>query len=157
MPSTPTRPEGTLGHAWPALALLACCTAYVLMVAYVPGFTKCSPLVCPTYRAFGLHCPSCGLTRAIACMARLDPWTAVQFHPLVILVGPAVLLFSIDTCLTAAGRRGILAKLPDAAVRTYWLLLLAGFGVVFIVRVASWLAPECNPSGWLLPPQTFHH
>lgn len=155
MPPSPSRPERSIRHQWPTLAILAGCIAYVVVIAYVPGFTGRSPLVCPTHRVLGLHCPSCGLTRAIACLVRLDPLAAVRFHPLVILVAPALLLFSIDTCLAAVGRSGPLALLPPSTARIFWFTLLAGFGIVFVVRVASWLAPECNPSGWVLPPQTF--
>jgi hypothetical protein len=151
----PSRPERSLRNAWPTLALVAFGVVYVLIVAFVPGFTEWSPLVCPSSRIFGFHCPSCGLTRAVACIARLDPWAAVRFHPLVVLIAPAVVLFSIDNFLATLGKPGVLGMLPVAARRAYWIVLLLGFGVMFVVRLASWLAPESNPSGWLLPPQAF--
>lgn len=155
MPPVPSLPERSLRRQWITLAILAGCIAYVVVMAYVPGFTSRSPLICPAHRVLGLHCPSCGLTRAIACLVRLEPVAAVRFHPLVILVAPAVLLFTIDTCLAAAGIRGPLDSLPPAVVRGFWIAILAGFGIVFVVRLASWIAPEWNPSGWMLPPQAF--
>jgi hypothetical protein len=137
------------------LVAIAACTTYVVLIAWLPAFTTGSPVLCLTRRLFGLNCPSCGLTRAMACLARLDPGSAVRFHPLVILVAPLVAVFAIDTCLAAMGRRSLVGAIPRPLARVFWMLLLAGFAVVFVVRTASWLAPEWNPSGWMIPPANF--
>ncbi len=134
---------------------IAACAIYVALLAWVPAFTSGSPVFCLARRLLGLNCPSCGLTRAMACLARLDPEAAIRFHPLAILVAPLVLLFALDTCLAAMGRRGLIAAIPRPLVRGFWTLLLAGFCVVFAVRTASWFAPEWNPAGWLIPPAAF--
>lgn len=135
--------------------LLAGCVVYVLVVAFVPGFTACSPFFCPTRRCLGLHCPGCGMTRALACLARLDPVGAVRFHPLVVVAAPFLAALVVDTLLQAAGRRGIFAAVPRPLARCGWAVCLAGFGLVFAVRAASWLVPGWNPDGWLIPPATF--
>ena len=137
------------------LVAIAACTTYVVLLAWLPAFTAASPALCLTRRLLGLNCPSCGLTRAIACLARLDPASAVRFHPLVVLVAPLVGLFVIDTCLAAMGRRGIARAIPRSCVRCFWGVLIAGFGVVLAVRAMSWFVPDWNPAGWMIPPGSF--
>lgn len=139
------------------LAILAGCCGYVLLVAFVPGFVHRSPLVCLSNQAVGLHCPTCGLTRAFACLARLDPVSAVRFNPLVVFAAPFALGFAVDRVLEATGRRGIVARIPPAVGRGILVLFFACLLVVFVIRTASWLAPEWNPGGWLLPPAEFPH
>jgi hypothetical protein len=137
------------------LVAIAACVTYVLLLAWIPAFTAGSPVLCLTRRFLGLNCPSCGLTRAMACLARLDPASAVRFHPLVILVAPLVAVVAIDAFLAAIGRRGLVGAIPRPLVRGFWVALLAGFWVVFLVRTASWFAPEWNPTDWMIPPAAF--
>jgi len=138
-----------------SLALLAACVIYVLLVAYVPGFAAWSPLVCPTRRMLGLHCPGCGLTRAFACVARLDPLAAIRFHPVVVVAAPFAGGLLVNSLLRVRGHRGILGVVPRSVIHWGWLWCLIGFGVTFIVRTATWLMPACNPGCWLIPPATF--
>lgn len=152
MPAADAR--GTHNERWTLLVLVAG-VAYVLLVAYVPGFTDRSPLLCMTRRCLGLHCPSCGLTRAVACLARLDPVAAVRFNPLVVVIAPFLAALTADTSLKALGRRGFLAAVPRPLARATWAVVIAGFVVLFVVRTATWLVPECNPDGLLIPPATF--
>lgn len=138
-----------------SLALLVGCVIYVLLVAYVPGFTAWSPLVCPTRRIFGLHCPGCGLTRAFACLVRLDPLAAIRFHPVAVAAAPFACGLLVDALLRVRGHRGIVGVVPWTVIRCSWLYCLFGFGVTFVVRIATWLRPACNPDCWLIPPATF--
>lgn len=144
----------TRNDRWTLLVLVAG-VVYVLLVAYVPGFTARSPLFCLTRRCLGLHCPSCGLTRAVACLARLDPLAAVRFNPLVVVAAPFLAALVADTALKALGRRGFLAAVPRPLARATLAVVVAGFAVLFVVRTATWLVPEWNPDGWLIPPPTF--
>lgn len=137
------------------LVAIAACATYVLLLAWMPAFAAGSPVLCLTHRLLGLNCPSCGLTRAMACLARLDPGSAIQFHPLVVLVAPLVAMFSVDTCLAAVGRRRLAEAIPRPVVHAFWAVLLLGFGVVFVIRTVSWWAPAWNPAGWMIPPATF--
>jgi hypothetical protein len=136
------------------LVAIAACVTYVVMLAWIPAFLAGSPVLCLTRRLLGLNCPSCGLTRAMACLARLDPGSAVRFHPLVILVAPLVAVVAVDACLTAMGRQGLVRAIPRPLVRGFWAVLIAGFGV-FLVRTLSWFAPDLNPAGWMIPPAAF--
>ncbi len=137
------------------LALLCGCMAYVLLIAYVPGFTSQSPLVCMSNKAFGLHCPGCGLTRAFACLARLDPVAAFHCNPLVVFAAPFALVLALDTFSSGDIHRRILGWLPRWLMYSSLIALFATFGVVFVVRTATWLVPEWNPEGWLVPPDRF--
>ena len=137
------------------LVAIAACAVYVAMLAWSPAFTAESPVLCLPRRLLGLNCPSCGLTRAMACLARLDPGSAVRFHPLVILVAPLIAVVTVDTCLAAVGRRGLAAAIPRPLLRGFRAAMLAGFCGLFFVRTVSWLAPAWNPEGWMIPPAAF--
>jgi hypothetical protein len=137
------------------LVAIAACAVYVTLLGWIPAFTAESPVLCLPRRLLGLNCPSCGLTRAMACLARLDAESAVRFHPLVILVAPLIAVVTVDTCLAAVGRRGLAAAIPRPLLRGFWAALLSGFCVVFAVRMASWIAPAWNPAGWMIPPAAF--
>jgi|APCry1669189000_1035189.scaffolds.fasta_scaffold18199_2 hypothetical protein len=142
------RSRGTLALLWSGIC-------YVMAVAYLPELMARSPIFCVTNRCLGLHCPACGLTRAIASLLRLDPQAAVQFNPLVVLVAPLAVLFVIDTSLLVMGRRGVLASVPRLVTVVFWATLFAGFGILFVVRVITWLIPAWNPNGWMIPPSAF--
>lgn len=137
------------------IALLVGCTAYVLALAFVPGFRRFSPLACFIKQSVGLHCPTCGLTRAMACCARLDFVGAVRFNPLVILVAPVAAFYSAGLLLRTTGRGWLLASVPRTLVVAVWVGLLAVFLLLFLVRTATWFLPEVNPDGWLIPPAKF--
>lgn len=137
------------------LAVLAGCGGYVLAVAFLPGFAGESPVFCPAWRFLGLHCATCGLTRAMACLARLDVVAAVRFNPLVILAAPLIAVLATDACRRAVDRPGVIASLPKwlkAGCLAAGLVLVA---TILVVRTASWLEPAWNPDGWLLPPAAF--
>lgn len=46
---------------------------------------------CPIKYLAGVPCPSCGLSRALAALLRLDFRTALRFHPMVFVLPPVVL------------------------------------------------------------------
>lgn len=147
---------GVAGRTRPLLplALLAGLAAYVMAVAWIPGFTANSPLVCATYRALGLHCPGCGMTRALACLVRLEPAAALRYNPLVVFAAPAAAILVVEAVLAALGREGLVAR-RGRLLRWCLLPLVACATVLFAVRIATWIAPSCNPEGWLVPPATF--
>jgi hypothetical protein len=130
------------------------CAGYVLAVAYVPRFSDWSPLECPWHRFLGLDCPTCGLTRAMACIARLDPVEALRFNPLVVLLAPWALVFAINAVAEAVGARMRFRVCRWIDAYGWWVLLV-GVAILFAVRTTTWLAPELNPSDWLSPPSGF--
>lgn len=138
-----------------SLARLVGCVIYVLLVAYVLGFTASSPLVCPTRRIYGLNFPGCGLTRAVACLAHLDPLEVIRFHPVALAAAPFACGLLVDALLRVRGSCGIVGVVPRTVIRCGWLCCLFGFGGTFVVRIATWLMLACNPDCWLIPPATF--
>jgi len=53
--------------------------------------------MCPILRFFQIPCPTCGVTRALFALLRLDIESYLQFHPLALfLVGSVWLLFHKD-------------------------------------------------------------
>lgn len=137
------------------MAVVVACAGYVLGLSFMPGFREVSPLSCFIKRAVGLNCPTCGLTRAMACCARLDFVTAVRFNPLVVLVAPIVAVYSADLLLRIAGRRGLYRMVPTRLAAGTWTAVSVLFLVLLFVRTATWIKPELNPSRWLIPPVSF--
>lgn len=68
------------GYLISAIAAVLC--AYLLM--HVVGIT------CPIKYITGISCAGCGMTRAWLCALKLDFAAALSFHPLFLLVPPAV-------------------------------------------------------------------
>lgn len=136
------------------LLIVVGCACYVLAIAYVPRFADVSPVACQWHRYLGLHCPTCGLTRAIACLARLDLASAIRFNPLVVLVAPWAIAFTLNALAEAAGvpTRVLLSRRMQAYG---WWVLLLGVVMLFVARMATWVSPDLNPGGWLLPPSDF--
>ena len=68
----------------------------VLLAAnfYYPYCTK-GPNMCLVYRIFGVHCPGCGMTRAICHLARGAIRKAVQYNILAIPLLILTLLLSL--------------------------------------------------------------
>jgi len=136
------------------LLIVAGCVGYVLAVAFVPGFTSWSPVGCPSHRVLGLHCPTCGLTRAMACVVHLDVAAAIRYNPLVLIVAPWAIVFTMSVVAHAAGVKAQ-PPLSSGAQRCAWGFAFLALAVLFVVRTTTWIAPALNPDGWLVPPSTF--
>lgn len=141
--------------AWPASVAVGGGMAYVLLLAFAPGFAASSPIACLVYRGLGLHCPTCGLTRSFACLVRLDMAGALSYNPLVVLAAPLAALLIVDAFLAGFRRQTLMPRVPPSVVRAYWLACAFMVVMLFIIRLTSWLAPAYNPGGWLIPPPTF--
>lgn len=59
----------------------------VLVLLYARGI-----VVCPVWLAFGVPCPTCGVTRALLALAQGDLAGYVRCHPLALFLAAAVLL-----------------------------------------------------------------
>lgn len=137
------------------LVILSGLTLYVFVFAYAPQFREFSPLACAVNRAVGIHCPMCGLTRAMACVARLDFLAALRFNPLVVFVVPTVAIYSFNLVSRIFGLPGIAIQLPAKVAFVQFLGFTAVLILLFIVRSITWTVPELNPEGWLIPPSSF--
>ena len=51
-------------------------------------------LGCPVYRFFHIRCPGCGLTRAWLCFISGDWRSALNYHPLFLIIPIFILLFA---------------------------------------------------------------
>jgi len=129
--------------------------AYVIAIASVPGLVSYSPLVCGSHRLLGLYCPGCGLSRAFACMARLQPLEAVRFNPLIVIAAPSAVVLLCDSVLECFSQRGLVQRIPLWLRSTATVLFVFGACAIFLLRIVSWVMPTWNPDGWGLPPAIF--
>jgi hypothetical protein len=79
-----------IAHASAAAALLACVT----LAIYPPTATSFYP-ACPIHQLFGIQCPGCGATRALAALLHGHLREALRFNALFILLLPAALACAI--------------------------------------------------------------
>lgn len=137
------------------LVFLGLCTGYVLAIAFAPGLTERSPLVCVSKRLLGMHCPSCGMTRAFASIVRLDVGSALRFNPLIILAAPVAVAWIFDAIIELALGFRPLRGCPRWLAKTVTYSFLLGFVCLFALRLCSWIAPSYNPGLIGIPPAGF--
>lgn len=137
------------------LVILLGCVAYVIALAYIPNLVAYSPLVCGSSRILGLSCPGCGLTRAFACLARLQPWEAVQFNPLILIAAPAAVVLLCDSILEVFSKPGVVQRIPRWLRNMANRLFIFAAIAIFVLRFMTWVVPTWNPDGWGLPPVFF--
>ncbi len=99
-------------------------------------------LVCPLWRATGLYCPGCGVSRMCLRLLRLDLAGAFRANPLLLVTAPGMgaLLLGRAWRYVRAGDRGT----PRWEERT-WLALAGVFllyGVLRNLSALSCLAPR---------------
>jgi hypothetical protein len=86
----------TLANVALACAVLACC----VLIAFPPArFAMYPP--CPIHDYFGIFCPGCGVTRALASLLRGHLLDALRLNALFVLLLPPALGVAINTYLRA--------------------------------------------------------
>jgi len=119
-------------RTWLLLGLAGAVGFYVL--GHVRVLTQNGYVFCGFYATTGIPCPGCGLTRAIAALARGEIRTALRLHPFApLLLVEAVVLWALGT--RELLRRRALAPPPwlverllvwqGAALLALWLARLA--------------------------------
>lgn len=114
--------------------------------------------LCPLAGSFGIPCPGCGLTRATLALLHGDVRSALQLHPLVLVLTP---LAAAVSCVTAWSLLRLSAPQPPGQVAFLngrfmsriatlvlvltlgiWLARFAGFfgGPVPVTSMRDWLA-----------------
>lgn len=94
---------------------------------------------CPLLALTGLYCPFCGGLRAVHDLTHLDLVGALERNPLVVVVGPLLVLGWLLWAQRAfTGRR---LATPPAALGTVLVVGLVLFGVLRNVPGWTWLSP----------------
>lgn len=99
------------------------------------------PSVCMFYHVTGLPCPSCGMTRSVLALTRLDFRDAIAFNPLgPVFVGIFILWWVLSVYQMATGRRVYLLEWAGnhvsllAIIGTVVLFVFGGMRVLFLIR-----------------------
>lgn len=103
---------------WPILCLIV---AGAVAACWAANFCLKHDLAwrCPAQVLFGLPCPSCGTTRALAALSRFEVVTALRFNPLVTLALPIWAGVAWWYCLPVRG-----AAPARVLPSRFWLLLV---------------------------------
>jgi Protein of unknown function (DUF2752) len=91
---------------------------------------------CPFLKLFGVPCPGCGLTRAIALLALGDFHAALAFHAFAPLFLIGIVLSGISGVLPQKTREPLIDKLELIERRTgLSVIILAGLVVYWLARL----------------------
>ncbi|MDX2018160.1 MAG: DUF2752 domain-containing protein [Planctomycetota bacterium] len=108
-------------NRWP-IALLALWSVSVGLIVILTPAGQPLPVTCLLRRATGLPCPTCGSTRAILALTRLDPAEALRLNP---LVAALALLTPMLIALWVVFTR---AKRPQLSATAITLAIVAALG-----------------------------
>jgi hypothetical protein len=100
------------------LALLTLWAAMVALIVALSPAGRPLPITCIFRRLSGLPCPTCGSTRAVLALARLDPLEALRLNPLIASIALAIPVIA----LLWAWRR------PRISARTATIAIVASIG-----------------------------
>ena len=128
------------------LLLAAVCGLFLLLDSF--GLFD-GILICPLH-LLGLYCPTCGMTRAMHALLRLDLALMLRCHPLSPLLLLVALYYGVHGLVASC--RGENAPLSGARRWPIYLLIALLFAF-FILRNVLLLAFSCDPLGDMLPAQ----
>lgn len=100
----------------------------ILCVTLLAGASLLILYHCPFFYVLGIHCPGCGMTRALLSLLHLDITAAFYYHPLF----PAVLLTAL---YPVAEHFGVL-RLSNSVKRKLLAILCLLFFITYIIRLA---------------------
>jgi hypothetical protein len=106
--------------------------------------------LCPTALLFGIPCPGCGLTRATLALISGDIARALDFHPLVFVLGP--LFFGALGAAAVSFLRGP-APRSGRAWLTGRVVTAAGWSLLVLV-LGVWIARFLGAFGGPVPVTT---
>ncbi|MDE1177012.1 MAG: DUF2752 domain-containing protein [Edaphobacter sp.] len=95
-----------------APALLALCIA-ALLLRFPPDRYSFYPR-CPIHDLFGILCPGCGTTRALAALLHGHLHEALQLNALTTLLMPLAIAYALTACLRLLQRKPISLPQPPA-------------------------------------------
>ena len=103
--------------------------------AILGGLIAFGLLPCPTALLLHIPCPGCGMTRATLALLRGDLAASIRFHPLALLILPALAtVFGVNTLVyVRTGTWGFVERQMGRAVTV-------AAGVVLALVFAVWLA-----------------
>lgn len=91
---------------------------------------------CPFLRAFGIPCPGCGLTRAIAYLIRGDFQASISFHAFAPIFLAGVVFAAICGLLPQEKREPLVNALENIDRRTgITVIILIGLVLYWLVRL----------------------
>ena len=108
-------PGRQLAFLWGGTAL--CC---VVAAPFLPALAAGAPS-CPFHAVTGIPCLTCGGTRTLLALARLDPGAALAWNPLVALAAAALVGGGLVALFRAFAGRGV----PDVPPRPWLRAALA--------------------------------
>ena len=112
---------------WKSMAMvLGLLTCSVVFFVFNPANFSIIPL-CPFRALTGLHCPGCGILRALHQLLRGDLLAALGLNPLIILSLP----FAGYGLLSIASAHLTRRQLPNIRIPHYFVCILVGVVILF--------------------------
>jgi hypothetical protein len=117
------RPAEPVHMVWGPIAALIIATAGFLesIAPHLPG--------CIFHEITGFPCPTCGGTRSLIALSRLDLVSSLMYNPLVPLFAFGLIIFSLLFLIGAAAKRSLQIVLTDRGKR---ILRYSAMGLIAI-------------------------
>ena len=133
--STAVRIEPRRG-GWSAVPVIAGVLGSIGLVVHWLQLDRLPFVFCFFKATTGIPCMTCGTTRAMARLARLDPVAALQVNPLATLVLSAVIVLGFVELVLWAQGRTLSFSLSSRQIRWAWFLggLLAALNWAYLIK-----------------------
>lgn len=112
------------------------CIIGIIAIIGIPILSKFNiGIPCIFYEITHLHCPGCGMSRAIISISKLDFYQAFRYNPLIIILLPFLLIYYIYVNIFNGKK-----KLPQY-VWVILLIIVILYGILRNIPVFRFLAP----------------
>ena len=112
----------------------------LITVWYFLSVKEIISIPCLFHKITGLHCPGCGMSRAIISLMHLNVYQAIRYNALVIILVPGLIIYLIFKIKSYINNQPFQLKIPNYLI---WLALIITilYGILRNIPLFDFLKP----------------